>query len=203
MRKYMRGDWVDVGRHQALLWIADATAVALNPDALGLHELLGSDRCIVVRGNLTDARKYPGMGPKVKLLQAPPLIGAQYTCLWVPNKPLRYDLLVPAWHLLKCWDVVAPLYSYDTLALAFGSGEDQALTAKVLPDLRIPFYNTNLLFLRDTPATQDLVGEWERQQGPGLNEHLAFLRAVYIVKPMLLPMTRTWVDPRAHDTEPW
>ncbi len=54
----------------------------------------------------------------------------------------------------------------------------------------MPVYDTRLMFIRRCHATRELVDEWVAEDG---HRGLAFLRALYRVKPLVLALPTTWV----------
>jgi hypothetical protein len=110
------------------------------------------------------------------------------------------EVIPVAWDLLDKWEVVAPLYDYNVLAAELGSPADRELTKEVILDLRVPVYDTRVFFLRRCPTAEELMERWMAEPG---DRHLAFMRALWHVKPLILSTPRTWADARAHDHEKW
>jgi len=111
--------------------------------------------------------------------------------------PVRLTLLPVGYQLLDRWEMVVPLYSYDTLASQIGSETDRERTKAVIRDLRVPVYDPRLMFLRRCRNVEALMGQWVQELREGGDEKLAFMRAMYRVKPQLCAVPASWTDPHA------
>ena len=114
------------------------------------------------------------------------------TLLWDTSFRVRPETLGPGFGLLKTWDCAAPIVSYETLAVHVGTEEDRARTAKIIRDLRVPLYDTRLLFVRRNTIGRALIDMWRTELELGGNEQLAFLRAFYTIKPRMNALPTTW-----------
>lgn len=110
-----------------------------------------------------------------------------------PSAPLKLDLIPAGFRFLDRFEVCAPVWSYDELAEHLGTEEERERTREVIHDLRIPVYDTRVLFLRWTDSTRDLMLLWHEEMEAGGDERLAFQRALYQVKPLILPLPTTWI----------
>jgi hypothetical protein len=111
------------------------------------------------------------------------------TLLWKPGLKLRGEMIPVGFHLLKTWQVAAPLWDYRELACHVGSEEEKEKTKAVVRDLRVPLYDTRLIFVKRCGDTRALIDLWKQEEG---DEKLAFLRALYQVKPLILALPVTW-----------
>ena len=110
-----------------------------------------------------------------------------------PGTVIPWDLLRHGFHFLQRWDAAAPLWRYGKVAADMGAPAEQKRTQKVTRDLRVLLYAHELLFVRDSPDGRALLATWEQEMvGGGPSARLAFLRAVYRVKPLFLTLPRTW-----------
>jgi hypothetical protein len=117
-----------------------------------------------------------------------------------PKTAVPWELVPAAWHLLERWDAAAPLWRYGVLAADLGTPEEQKRTAAIVHDLRIPVYACELLFVRNSQAGQELVRIWQEECAHG-DSRLAFVRALYQVKPLFCALPRSWladVEQRSH-----
>jgi hypothetical protein len=100
-------------------------------------------------------------------------------------------------HFLERWDVAAPLWRYGVLARDQGTLSDQKRTEAVIRDLRVLLYAHELLFVRDSPDGLRFLETWRAEcgdgNGTGGDERLAFLRALYLVKPLFCALPRSWL----------
>jgi hypothetical protein len=116
-----------------------------------------------------------------------------------------FDLLPAAWHFLDKWDAAVPLYRYGVTAADVGTKKERELTRMIVRDLRVMLHSTELLFVRKSEAGKELMNSWKLQMeiGDG-DERLAFLRAFYIVKPLLCVLPTTWlIEVRGRSAQSW
>lgn len=113
--------------------------------------------------------------------------------LWSP----RANIHLPAWEpVLKWmdqWEVAVPFRPYITQASLVGSEEERAATAKKIFDMRQPVYDSRVVVIRTCPSTRKLLRAWTQEMQDDGDDDLAFLRAVWQVKPLLLAMPTGWV----------
>ena len=91
------------------------------------------------------------------------------------------------------FEMAAQLKSGYPLAESAGTPEERALTLATLGDLRIPLYDTSLLWVRRTEATLDLIGAWTEELKAGADRDQAFLRALYTRRVLLATLPPEWV----------
>ena len=92
---------------------------------------------------------------------------------------------------LKKWEVAAPLKAYSHLAQDEGTPAERELTLQLIKDLRQPVYDSRAVWLRDCPAVESLMVVWEEEKRHcdcAAPCDLPFLRAVWIVKPLILAL---------------
>lgn len=109
-----------------------------------------------------------------------------------PGTVIPWDLVRHGFHFLQRWDAAAPLWRYGKVAADVGAPGEQKRTQKVTRDLRVLLYAQELLFVRNSPDGRALLATWEQEMAGGGEPRLAFLRAVYRVKPLFLALPRTW-----------
>jgi hypothetical protein len=178
------GEWVQVGNQLARQWIANGDAD--RPDMPDMQAMPG---CGIVLTSAKACTRPPG-GLELVHADQPELAFAN-TLVW-SGVNFRGDLLTTGFTLLDTWEVAAPILSYTILARDIGSDEDRAATCDVVRDLRVPVYDVRFLFLRRCDATRRLLKTWHNEAG---DRSLAFLRALYRVKPLLCALPTTWVLP--------
>lgn len=177
------GEWVNVGKQQAMSWLA--TGEADRPDMPDLQALPGCG--VVLLGS--PATKPPGGLERVSSDE--PRLEFARTLIW-SGVNFRGDLLGIGFSLLDTWELAVPLLSYETLARDLGDESERERTRAVIRDLRVPVYDVRLMFLRRCHATRELLDEWAGEAG---DRTLAFARALYRVKPLVLALPATWVLP--------
>lgn len=115
--------------------------------------------------------------------------------LWLdPAVRLRRELIPAGLNFLHHWHIAAPLYDYNALAFQHGTLEERQKTAARIHDLRVPLYETRALFLRQCPEVDALLAAWTREREGGADERLAFHRALWETKPLMLPLPTTWIE---------
>lgn len=121
----------------------------------------------------------------------------QRTLFVAPGTIIPWDLIPAGMHFLERWDVAAPLWRYGVLAKDQGGPHDQKRTEAVIRDLRVLLYAHELLFVRDRPDGLRFLETWRAEcgdgDGAGSDERLAFLRALYQVKPLFCALPRSWL----------
>lgn len=190
--KHIPGEWVQVGKQTALNWIA--TNQAERPDMPQMNALPG---CGIVS---PDKARVQALFPGLDVKEGRPELAFPRTLCWDPVAKLRRELLGTGFQLLDTWEVAAPLGSYETLARDIGTEAERSLTEVIIRDLRAPFYDIRVLFVKRCPTTRALLAAWaderlaaESNGGQQADERLAFLRALYRVKPLVLALPVTWV----------
>ena len=91
------------------------------------------------------------------------------------------------------FDLAVPFWSYNKLANYHKPAAEAAATKRVIHDLRVPTYETRLMFWKRNATTEQLMRQWVKEREGKSNAALAFMRAVYKVKPRLLPLPVTWM----------
>lgn len=104
-----------------------------------------------------------------------------------------WDLVRVGFDFLGQWDAAAPLWRYGASAGTIGTPADQKRTQAITHDLRLLVYAHELLFVRASEAGQALVSTWRAECAEGGDPRLAFLRALYIVKPRFCALPRSWL----------
>jgi hypothetical protein len=196
-RTYHKGDWVEVGGQQARRWIATGDAEVPDMKAAGL---ITKGAGAVVRGSVANATtmllKY-AEGLRIESRRPYALIFQQTMFLKAPA-PVRPELFPVGFHLLETWEAAIPLFNYDKLACHVADGVEQGRTKEIVHDLRVPLYDSRLMFVKDCEGGKRLMRAWEDERIGSSNENHALLRAVYRVKPLILALPTTWlgVGPR-------
>lgn len=118
-----------------------------------------------------------------------------------------WDLLPAAWDFLDRWDAAVPLWRYGVLAADVGTAEERKLTAGIVGDLRVLLHAVELVFVRNNMVGKMLMATWGAECGadgspstesPSTSSgdgdrRMAFLRALYQVKPRLCVLPTSWL----------
>lgn len=180
-RTYYPGDWVEVGKQTAQRWVIDGAARFANP-----HAPVSLDGCgLVTLGDLhiPDAAVPAEHAPQPVLRYARTLLAGM---------KVRPELLQVGFGLLDVWEVAAPIFDYDRLAIHLGTPESRDRTQAVIGDLRIPVFESRMVFVRRCRNGEALVEAWNEERTSGDDDRLCFLRAVWRVKPLLCSLPVTW-----------
>lgn len=97
-------------------------------------------------------------------------------------------------------DVVVVLREDGVLAQGLGNREESdegqnewTRTLEIIHEGRVPVYESGLVFVRKCESTEALVEAWAAEAGVDVDTDLAFLRALYQVKPVMLAVGHRWV----------
>lgn len=193
----LAGDWVQIGKHQARQWLAQGSVEIPEPhrraDALSLN------KCgVVVRGDEMPSRASFGV---LRHQVGEPSLQYEYTVLWEPSlsAPLQ-GIEAGLTRLMSAelfpggdsWEALATLVSLKTLASDVGSPGEQSKTEVVVGTLRLPVYETRLLWLRKTPATENFIAMWASELVKGSDEQHSFLRSLYSSRIMMCTLPPGW-----------
>jgi hypothetical protein len=200
---FRSGDWVDVGRQTAMRWIADGQADV--PDyGKALRETMKSAGIVACGVN--------GFGDKVRSIVSElsleviqsdvhqAVLRFERALFWSHEQNINAKIIPVGLGFLEKWEIVLPLFSYAVLAAQWGNEDERARTKAIIRDLRVPMYCTGLMFVRRCENTERLMGEWAKQRQDGDTDELSFLRALYLVKPLVLALPVTWTRAE-HDPE--
>ena len=184
--RYRPGDWYDADKQTARRWLAQ-TEVWVPPHRA--KELLPTGSGIVV-SRITKEVKALAQRFELGLVEGPPELRFARTLIWDTAIALRPELVPVGFGLLETWQVAVPLRDYDILAANLGTAEERKRTEDVIHDLRVMAYEPGILFVQDCEEAGVLLRRWERE-GRG---DLAFLRALYQTKPMVLALPSVWAQ---------
>lgn len=214
-KKKRPGEWVEVGRHQARLWLASGQAeipkistrnsiqdyglcgvrvrIPLFPLSNQIPQYQDSAIDISVFGNLAD---------RLTLSYGEPAITQDYTIIWKPPLaivPGAVEMGLIRLHSFEDtdaepWEMVAMLASETEWANSFGSDEERTKTESAIGDLRIPVYDTRLLWVRKTERTEAVISRWAAELRQGADEQHAFLRALYAEHILMCTLPANWLS---------
>lgn len=186
-RRYYPGDWVNIGRQYALFLVHEGVAEIPGPKYS--EEIFGGDCGIVVWGGGEWLGETPALLRVV--YAAAPRLQFDRTVLIHGLTRLSPGWIASGIGVLDIWQLAAPLMDYSILAQSVGDDEDRRKTCEVIHDLRVPVYDIRCLYVRRCDDTERLLSAWESESG---DRALAFLRALYHVKPFVLALPPTWVE---------
>ena len=120
-----------------------------------------------------------------------------------PGTCVPWDQVPAGFGFLDKWDAAAPLWRYGAMATDLGTPDERKRTQAITRDLRLLVYSHELLFVRDSELGRALVAAWLGECQGG-EPRLAFLRALYLVKPRFCALPRSWLadlEQRSHSDE--
>lgn len=194
-------DWVEVGKQTAQAWLAAGEADV--PDYASVREgMFPVDAGAIVRGVVPHWLTELLGSEQTQTGGASSAIPYLYTMYWDTDLRLRRELIAAGMGVLAnplartSWQLAVPLCDYKTLAVHVGTEAERTQTQAVIRDLRVPVYDTRLMFVRRCEDTQALMNEWdiEREQWRGGDDRLALARALYAVKPLILALPASWAN---------
>jgi len=190
MRAYHPGDWIEVGKQMAMLLLSKGEAILPGQNAeVPIASLVASSNAgvVVPSGWLATAKEKL---PAWNIFEGEPEARFERTIIWSPEVAINPPLFSVGLSLLDRWEIAVPLYDYKVLAISVGTDEERERTKAVIHDLRVPLYDIRLRFAKKTLVTGRLFKKWKDE--PGDERRLAFLRALYVTKPLILALPATW-----------
>jgi len=203
MKTYYPGDYIEVGKQTAREWILDGSVAdpfgQVGPPVVPVTNSPSKEFGLVIRGKegLVDLTPLGTLATSLEISYGPPAIPYKYTCIWNPSRRVSFGLMNHGFYRIldddeMAWEMAACVTSLTNLAAQLGSSEEKAHTKKVIGDLRIPVYESRLIWARKCPRTEATIEEWAKELDAGANEFHAFLRALYTKKAMLCTLPLDW-----------
>lgn len=197
-KTYHPGDSVQVGRQAAMEWILDGSAVdpfgQMGPPLETTGEI-DPNYGVRIRCNegQMSMEALAGLKERVEISYGPPAVPYQFTFIWRPDKVISPQLMNYGFlRIMESWEMAACLISSKKMARNFGLEEEQRETDKVIGDLRLPVYESRMIWARQGTAAEAVIEDWARQLEEGADEYHAFLRALYTKRAMLCTMPYDW-----------
>lgn len=191
MQAFAAGDWIDVGKQYALYLISEGKAKIPK----GMSTNFAAENCGVL--GLREEPDKAALGTFLGKLDCThsrePAIPFEKTLIWDNKMPLRQDLIPIGFHLLDTWEVASPLWDYEKIANELGSEEERDRTQKIVRDLRVPVYTPGLIYIKNCERSRLLIDTWKTEHLKGDDRRLSLLRAIYLVKPLILALPTTWL----------
>jgi len=187
------GDWVEVGKQLALQWLSNGSAAMFGQE---LQNLFPKNSGIILHGAQPDAmrQRFSHVLEGVEVISCEPGVPFVYNVIWDTKLAVRHELIAVGLNLLAQWDVVIPLFDYTLLAMNVGTEIEQEMTKTIIHDLRVHLQDTRFICARQNATTQRLFEVYAAERQRGDNAMLAWLRATYQVKPLLLAVPVTWTS---------
>ena len=195
-RTYQPGDWFQV-RNQELLQLLAKRLVDTTAHIIR-DEFVGKDTGVLV---LPDAKAPKGLSA----------FGIAEKAALVPELPWKRTMIMSgkasvtiesaALGLMRVdtdddfpgWEMAAMLASETQLARDVGSKADKERTLELIGGLDVPIYDTGLVWVRRTPATQGVIELWCKELATGADPRHAFIRAIYCQGVKLCTLPAEWI----------
>ena len=197
-KTYFPGDTVEVGRQQATAWILDRTAQdpfkQLAPTVLKKQGATYGVIVLADKGAINDGHLSHLFGDLPIVYKAKKL-PYDYTFVYLPSVKISHQLLSFGWLRIAetGWDMAARLVNLKATIGKVGTKEEQALTKKMIGDLRLPVYESGLLWFSRSSKTQDFYAEYASASLSKTNRYHVFLRTLYHQRPLLCTLPLDWV----------
>lgn len=197
---YQPGDWFECRNAELLRLQAERKIHTVPPDILrATFDFAQAE--ILWRGAPAVAGILGayGIAERVAVTPADLRLERAYTLLAVPGAVVAPTtaalgfLRVEARDDYDAWEGAGCLMDGQPLARDYGSAVEQARTLAAVGDLRLPLYDTGLLWLRRTPATAELVTAWAAELADGADPAHAFARALYTRRVLWFTLPARWV----------
>jgi len=193
---YHPGDWIEVKKKRAKKLLASGKAEIPRQDIMS--DVAGFNECgILIRGEeqelLFDSRIEVSFGE----------ISLPYENVTVLLKPNYYI----TWKAIEAgllritnfedtdaepWEMMAMLFDNDVTADDVGTEDERAKTKELIGDLRLPVYDTDILWVRKTDSTEAVIDRWVKELETSNDEKHSFLRALYAERAMMLTLPSGW-----------
>lgn len=193
-RHYKPGDWVEIGRSTANTWIQQGIAERVDYDVNKEYVDLTAGIVLIgsINQNLLDNLKQDIKGIEIANSDVPEMYYSE-NMLWINGIDIKREMVGIGFNLLKKWQVAIPIYDYDKLAVHIKSTKkEKEYIESVIHDLRVPVYNTNLIFIRRCSETKELLEQWEKEKELIKDDKLSFQVAYYKTKPTLSALPVNW-----------
>jgi hypothetical protein len=183
------GDWCQMGKQQARDCLAGNQVEILKSAVLQSVQKL-TDCAILMRSVLAEPRlgilaaKYPAVPISPYEEEFPE---QSRFLLWNPEAELKHELILTGFKLLETWQMAVPLLDYNMLASDVGTEQERQATEAIIHDLRVPIYDTRVLFVRQCRETKKLFELWQD------NSQLGFLQALYRSIPIVNALPPAWI----------
>lgn len=187
-----QGDWVNVGKQEALLWISRGEAVIPGKSAYREFNLSPGSGVLIIGDEHKGKKLLEPIKTDIDIVYGVINLPFQYTVIWNTNLPIQVEKIAVGLMLLQTWEMAIPLFDYSVLAESIGDEQERNKTKDIIRDLRVPLYDTRLMFIKTTRETQYLIDCWTSEMKNGANEMLSFLRNLYKIKPLILALPISW-----------
>jgi len=191
LETYYPGDWCEVGKSDARRLIAEGKAEIPELNSPDDQTMLMESCGLVIWEHLENhesiTKKYPSL--EYTLAEGKPELYYYKNIIWDGKSNIDLNLIPLGIGRLEKWQIAVPVLDMETLAKDLGTEEEREKTQEVIFDLRVPVYDTGIIFVRRCDQTEELFDLWDPYEG---NRELGFIRALYKSCPVLLTLPTNW-----------
>lgn len=184
IRKLPAGDWWPMDRQTAQQYLVRDEVVIHDQAMLQAVQDL-ADCGILIKG--TPPAELGTRFPGVPVEDFTRYADYGRFLIWDTEAALQMDKVLIGFKLLEKWQLALPLKDYETLAENIGGEAEREATRAIVHDLRIPVYDSRVMFVRQCEETRRLFDLWDGSQ-------LGLIRALYQARPVYNALLPTWVN---------
>jgi hypothetical protein len=202
MKRYHRGDWIEIGKQQAREWL-ELGRVSVPGTKESSDQVIGnlSDCGILIREGFEDNANHILQKHEQVRVRVSKRLELMFdrSLLWKADYPMSPERAALGFVRIEKspsyagWECAAMMRGQNQLVRSIGTKEDKQGTLDLLGDLRLPVYETSAIWIRKTRATQKLVTEWQNWLDQGVGDEHAFIRALYQNRIILCTLPRGWL----------
>ena len=194
--RYMPGDWFECKNQELAELLLHGKVETSSLDIRANFE--GKDAGVLVVGSSLPSTKFEDFGLEVQLSKTIELPWER-TVLWMARA--RLTPAAAALGLMRvdaddpnlAWEMAAMLDKKSRIARDIGNDDDRDKTLEVLGDLRLPVYDTGIIWVRRTDTTKEVIRLWQDEVAAGAETRHAFLRTIYTRRVMLCTLPANWI----------
>ncbi len=116
----------------------------------------------------------------------------EQTLFAAPGLRLDEGLINAGMRWAETWDLAAPLIGPGALAAGMGGPSARERAQGLMHDLRVPLYATEMIFAQQNETARRFLEAWA-EASANEDARLAFLVALYQVKPRILALPKVWI----------
>lgn len=194
-RIYHPGDWFEV-RNQEMRRLLEAGVIQTTPQVLRA-EYKVDNAGLLLRDGAVKPHNVAAYG--LKCQEADGLtLPWERTVILGAGAALQASSIIIGLSRIEAgrgvgWEMAVLLDDHRKLARDVGTEEEKAKTIDVVGDLRLPVYDTSVLWVRRTEATEDWLAAFRDELVDGADEAHAFLRTLYTRRLMLCTLPAGWI----------
>lgn len=191
LETYHSGDWCELGKSDARRLLAEGKVEIPELNSPDDQTMFLENSGLVIWDQKENHEKLTNKYPALDyaLVNDGPELLYYKNIIWDGKSNIDPNLLPLGFSRLDDWQIAVPVLDMTTLAENLGTEEERERTQEVIFDLRVPVYDTGIIFARRCHHTEKLFELWDPYEG---NRELGFIRALYKSCPVLLTLPPNW-----------